>query len=88
MPFEYDPSRSASNKDKHGIDFEEAQALWEDDKRIENDAHFEGEVRYLVTGRIGERLWTVVFTLREGKVRLFSVRRARDEEIERYEDNR
>jgi uncharacterized DUF497 family protein len=28
MKFEYDPGKSAENKRKHGIDFEEAQALW------------------------------------------------------------
>lgn len=30
MHFEYDQQKSASNKEKHGIDFEEAQALWDD----------------------------------------------------------
>lgn len=87
MPFEYDPKKSASNKDKHGIDFEEAQALWDDDDRFEVVVPFETETRYLTTGRIGERLWTVVFTLREGRTRLISARRARDEEVQRYEDH-
>jgi uncharacterized DUF497 family protein len=87
MPFEFDPSKSASNKDKHGIDFDEAQALWEDDKRIENDTSFDREARYLTTGRIGEHFWTAVFTMREGRVRLISVRRARNEEIQRYQDD-
>jgi uncharacterized DUF497 family protein len=87
MPFEFDPSKSAANKDKHGIDFDEAQALWDDDRRIENDARFDGEARHLMTGRIGEHLWTAIFTIRQGNVRLISVRRARDEEVRRYEDN-
>ena len=30
MEFEFDPAKSAANKDKHGIDFVEAQALWLD----------------------------------------------------------
>ena len=55
MPFEFDPNKSAANKDKHGIDFDEAQALWDDDNRIENDTGFDGEARYMATGRIGER---------------------------------
>ena len=33
--FEFDPAKSALNKDKHGIDFVEAQALWKDEDRIE-----------------------------------------------------
>jgi len=35
MNFEYDPSKSVGNKDKHGIDFEEAKALWDDYNRLE-----------------------------------------------------
>jgi len=30
MDFEYDRQKSEANKAKHGIDFEEAQALWQD----------------------------------------------------------
>ena len=30
MNFEYDENKSKSNKLKHGIDFEEAQKLWDD----------------------------------------------------------
>lgn len=86
MVFEFDPNKSASNKDKHGIDFEEAQALWDDDKRIENDAGFQAEDRFMATGRIGDRVWTVVYTLREDRVRIISARRARHEEVRRYED--
>jgi uncharacterized DUF497 family protein len=35
MPFEYDPHKSDSNREKHGIDFEEAQALWNDEVYLE-----------------------------------------------------
>jgi uncharacterized DUF497 family protein len=35
MPFEYDRAKSAANKAKHGIDFEEAQALWQDGRAIQ-----------------------------------------------------
>ena len=28
MQFEFDPAKSAANRDKHGIDFVEAQGLW------------------------------------------------------------
>ena len=30
MDFEFDAAKSAENKRKHGLDFEEAQALWAD----------------------------------------------------------
>ena len=38
MLFEFDPHKSASNKIKHGIDFVEAQALWQS-PRIELNAN-------------------------------------------------
>lgn len=87
MRFEYDPKKSVSNKDKHGIDFVEAQALWDDDDRIEAIARFDDEVRYLLTGRIGQRMWTAVFTLRAEAIRWISVRRARDDEVQYYQDD-
>jgi uncharacterized DUF497 family protein len=33
--FEWDPAKSTANKAKHGIDFEEAQAIWDDADRVE-----------------------------------------------------
>lgn len=64
MPFEYDPKKSASNRDKHGIDFDEAQALWEDDNRIEFDARSDEEPRLVLVGRIGTKVWAAFYTLR------------------------
>ena len=87
MQFEYDRSKSASNMDKHGIDFEEAQAIWDDENRVQASARISDEDRSLMVGRVGERLWTAVYTLRGSAIRLISVRRARDEEVERYQDN-
>ena len=85
MEFEYDPDKSAANRAKHGIDFEEAQALWSDPFLIEAPALTEDEPRFLAVGRIGAKHWTAVFTWRAGRLRIISVRRARRKEIERYE---
>ena len=38
MGFEYDPAKSAANKVKHGIDFAEAKALWDDPWLLEAPA--------------------------------------------------
>jgi hypothetical protein len=84
MDFEFDPARSLANKDKHGLDFEEAQAIWRDDDRLEVSARLVGESRFLTIGRIGQKLWTAVWTWRGPKVRLISARRARDAEVENY----
>ncbi len=85
MEFEFDPRKSKSNKEKHGIDFMEAQALWQDDERIEIPAKTADEPRTLVVGRIGGKHWSAVVTVREERIRIISVRRSREGEGEAYE---
>ena len=88
MRFEYDPAKSAANKAKHGIDFESAQALWDDPSYVITLVTSHSEPRFLVVGRIGEKLWTAVTTDRSGVTRIISVRRARDYEAEKYQRGR
>ncbi len=83
--FDFDERKSRLNHDKHGIDFFEAQELWLDDRCLEVRARSEGEPRYLIIGLIGEVHWSAVVTYRAGIIRLISVRRSRDEEVDLYE---
>ena len=83
--FEFDPKKSRANKEKHGIDFIEAQRLWDDPDLLEIPARTEDEPRYLLIGRIDGKHWSAVVTYRGGKVRIISVRRSRKEEVELYE---
>lgn len=85
MPFEYDPKKSQINHDKHGIDFDEAQTLWADEDLLEIPAKTLDEPRFLVIGKISSKYWSAVITYRGENVRIISVRRSRDEEIELYE---
>jgi uncharacterized DUF497 family protein len=85
MGFEYDPEKSAENKRKHGVDFEEAQALWSDSALLEIPARVSDEPRWVVIGRLAEKHWSAVITRRNDNVRIISVRRSRDEEVEIYE---
>ena len=85
MEFEFDPRKSLTNRAKHGIDFHDAQQLWDDPNLIEIPARTEDEPRWLLVGRIGEQCWSTVVTERAGRVRIISVRRARKEEIAIYE---
>lgn len=85
MSFEYYPSKSEANKEKHGIDFEEAQQLWEDGKLVELPSKDPTEERYLVIGMIEEKHWTAIITYRNGNIRIISVRRAREKEVKVYE---
>ena len=53
MNFEFDPGKSASNQAKHGLDFIEAQKLWNDANRVRIAAKIvAGEARYAVGGII------------------------------------
>lgn len=85
MPFEFDSDKSAANKAKHGVDFEEAQALWNDPWLLEAPARTDDEPRFLAIGKIRGRHWSAVCVRRGDNVRVISVRRARRKEIERYE---
>jgi uncharacterized DUF497 family protein len=83
--FEFDSRKSRANKTKHGIDFHDAQELWEDPELIEVPARIDDEPRSLVVARIDDRHWSAVVTYREGRIRIISVRRSRPEEIALYE---
>jgi uncharacterized DUF497 family protein len=85
MKFEWDEKKSRANKSKHGIDFKTATELWNDPDRIEIQANFTNETRNALIGKIGDKLWAAIFTLRIDIVRLISVRRARKKETQLYE---
>ena len=85
MEFEFDEAKSQANRNKHGIDFVEAQALWLDEMLVEIPVRTEDEPRFVVVGMISEKYWSAVITYRGERLRLISVRRARVEEVAIYE---
>jgi len=58
MEFEFDSQKSQSNKEKHGVDFREAQVLWNDPDLIEVPAGTSDEPRFLVIGKISGQDWS------------------------------
>lgn len=62
--FEFDAVKSDSNRDKHGIYFVAAQALWSDAMLLEVPAKTDDEPRYLVIGLIDGKHWAAVITYR------------------------
>lgn len=88
MVFEYDSNKSDTNLQKHGIDFDRAQALWQDDNLLEVPLKYPHESRSLWVGKIGLKHWSAIVTYRVGATRIISVRRSREEEINHYENNR
>jgi uncharacterized protein len=85
MKFEFDSKKSATNKQKHGIDFIEAQALWDDENRIIYPARSVDEKRFVIIGSINQKHWSAIYTMRNDNIRIISVRRSRKEEVYLYE---
>ncbi|MGR3177500.1 MAG: BrnT family toxin [Candidatus Anammoxibacter sp.] len=85
MSFAFDINKSRSNKEKHKIDFNEAQELWDDPDLITIPIITCDEPRYLVIGKISGKHWSGIVTYREEKIRIISVRRSRKEEVDIYE---
>jgi uncharacterized protein len=86
--FEYDQKKEKTNLEKHGIDFKNGISIFSDPNAIELHAKWiDGEKRFAVIGQYNEKVWTLIYTPRQEKKRIISIRRARKEEITLYEKN-
>ncbi len=81
-----DPEKERRNIAVRGLSLDLAEQLdwttalvWEDRRKDY------GEPRYCVLGFIEDRLHSVVFTPRNGKPRVISLRKANKREVNRYE---
>ena len=83
--FEYDENKSQSNLVKHGMDFLEAQKLWDDPNLLEIPSRIQDELRFVVIGKINNKHWSGVITYRDQNIRIISVRRSRIQEVVLYE---
>lgn len=83
--FEFDQNKSDINLSKHGIDFVEAQQLWQDTDLLEIPATTTDEPRYLIIAQLNGKHWSAVITYRAGNIRIILVRRSRKNEVEYYE---
>lgn len=86
MLFQWDEQKRLSNLDKHGLDFLDVWAVFEERHLIVPSSHGGDEERLLAIGVLEGRFVTVVYTLRGETVRVISFRRARHEERRKYED--
>jgi uncharacterized DUF497 family protein len=84
MEFEFDADKSSSNKEKHDINFVTAQSLWSDVSRLEIAANSLDEPRFQILGLIGDKVWSAFITYRNERIRIISVRRARENEEKLY----
>jgi len=84
-PFSWDEAKRISNREKHGVDFSEAQHFeLESAVVLRDDRNDYGEARSRAFGRLKGHLHVLVFTWRSGRIRIISLRRANAREINRY----
>jgi uncharacterized DUF497 family protein len=86
MEIEYDDSKAKINLRKHGISFEEAAtSLYDPMALCKEDPDAKGEFRWILVGKSNQvRLLTVVYTLREERIRLISARKSTRREAKNY----
>ena len=81
----FDPAKNATNITSRGLSFELVEQMeWATALMQEDTRKAYGERRFQVLGFIGERLHALVFTPREGKVHVISLRKANSREVKRY----
>ena len=87
MKFEWDEKKNRINRQKHGISFETAMLVFNDDNRIEiyDFEHSSDENRYKTIGCVNDILF-VVYTERKENIRLISARLATKRERSVYYD--
>lgn len=92
MAIIWDPAKNDANVGKHGVSFEEAQALFtsgEDYLELFDDAHSDTEDRFIAIGPIARGLVLVVWTEWEDEVvRIISARWATPFERNLYINHR
>jgi uncharacterized DUF497 family protein len=81
----FDPTKNASYIASRGLSFELVELMeWVTALMEEDTRKAYGERRFQVLGYIGERLHAMVFTPREGKVHVISLRKANSREVKKY----
>lgn len=87
MKIEFDPKKAISNRQKHGITFEEAETcLLDPYALVQEDPDANNEARFVLIGLSNQaRLLTVVYSLPdEETVRLISARQSTTKEADHY----
>ena len=84
---EWDDKKAAINRQKHGIEFEDAALVFADENRVEryDEKHSQDEDRWQVLGMVNDILF-VVYTERKDAVRLIMAREASPKERREYYD--
>ncbi len=84
LEFEWDSEKASANLAKHDISFELAADFLSTGNYVEILSSRGNEARIMAVGVYAERVITVVFTRRNGTIRIISARSASREERRKY----
>jgi uncharacterized protein len=85
MGFQWDPDKDALNQAKHGVSFLQAAQIFRTRIVRRSDARWDyGEPRWIALGTFDGEILCVVFTERDGDIRLISARKASKHEREEF----
>jgi len=84
--FEWDEAKDAENYAKHGVSFEMATKVFKDPFAVErlDDREDYGEDRFILIGAAEGAVLAVVYTERNGRIRIISARQATKHEQDDY----
>jgi uncharacterized DUF497 family protein len=85
MSFEWDHNKATINLDKHGVDFADAAAVFDDSNAVTIDDPDHNEERFVTIGMDAYgRILVVVYTWRGNVIRIISARKATKYEQKQY----
>lgn len=85
IKYAWDEAKRRQNREKHGLDFTEAEHFdWSTAVTREDTRTDYGERRFISTGLIGARVHVLTFTPRAGRIRVIGLRKANSRERKRY----
>ena len=89
MEFTWDEDKRLSNLAKHALDFEDAHWVFTVEAFVAEDIRRDyGEHRFTLYGPLFNRIVVVVFTQRDGVIRILSMRKANQPEQRNYYQKR
>lgn len=84
--FEWDEGKNRKNFEKHGIPFEMAEMVFQENTVTFEDKRSDyGERRHIALGRLKKRITVIVYTIRENRIRIISMRKANAREQKDYQ---
>jgi len=88
VEYEWDDEKNVVNRLKHKIDFTDVEDVnWSRAVVVDRSRHGDAESRFAGIGLLNGKLHTVIFTWREGRMRIISLRRANKGEEKIYAKN-